>query len=120
MKVRHLEILYVPMLCILLGACEGETDLVRGYSLVVVDNRPTALISDKDDRVVVDPNIIRHKVIDTYIVGVREDAELDPRLSTKFGYFIFSTQTGELQEGLDRAAFEVAAKAIGINPRAFE
>jgi hypothetical protein len=103
-------------LCLLLGACEREVELGRGYQLVDVDTRPTSVITDPDNHMVVDPHVSRYEVIDPYILGERQDADLDPELSRKFGYFILNMQTGQLQEGLDREAFESALEAADIDP----
>ncbi|SRR6266487_1910493 len=103
------------VLCIFSVACgEKVVDLGAGYKYVRLDG-PNAAISDHDNHMVVDPNVTRYKVIGSYIVGERADANIDKRLSRNFGYFIVDTRTGQLVEGLDRPAFENALHARGLN-----
>lgn len=102
-------------LCVLLTCCgESEVNLGNGYKYVQLDGRAYA-ISNKDNRMVVDPNVIRYKVIGTYVVGERTNANIDERLSKKFGYFILNTQDGQLIEGLSKRKFESVLRGRNLN-----
>jgi hypothetical protein len=105
----------IVFLCFLLGACgEREIDPGAGYKYVQLDGT-NWVITDRDNYDVVHPNVIRCKVIDSYIVGERVDAKIDQRFSKKFGYFIFDTRIQQLVEGLSKSAFEATLRALHLN-----
>jgi hypothetical protein len=94
------------VLCIFVAACtEKEVELGAGYKYFPLDGKNAAIV-DRESRMVVDPNVSQHRVVDSYIVGERVDADIDDKLSKKFGYFIFDRRNGVLIEGLDKASFE--------------
>jgi len=99
---------------VLLTSCgEREVDIGDGYKYVQLDGRNWT-IADQEHHIVVDPNVKRCKVIGRFIVGERDDANIDERNSKKYGLFIFDKQTKMLIEGLDRNAFETALRARGL------
>ena len=105
--------------CTWVASCgEKEVDLGRGYKYVRVDGS-NAAIADRDNHMMVDPNVKRYKVVGSYVVGEREDAKIDERLSRNFGYFIFEMRSGQLLEGLDKAKFEKALTARNLNAEPF-
>lgn len=107
------------LLCILLSACgEREEQLGAGYTYVQLDGSSYA-ISDSNNRMVVAPNVSRYKILGSYIVGERKDANIDDRLSKHFSYFILDMQSGALLEGLDQASFKDALEARHLNSKPF-
>ena len=105
--------------CIGFVSCSQETSLPYGYKYFQI--APSiAAISDQQKQVVVDPNVVRYEVLGPYIVGERQDAELDPRFSDKFGFFILSMPDGRYIEGLSEAEFVVELRKRGLNTHPFE
>lgn len=103
----------------LLGACgENQVILGAGYKYVQLDGSNHA-ISDIDNRMVVEPNVTRYKVIEPYIVGERKDANIDERLSKRFGYFILDMQSKQLIEGLNDTAFADALRMRNLPAKQF-
>ena len=99
---------------VLLGSCgERTVDIGDGYQYVQLDGLAWT-IADQEHHIVVDPNVKRCKVIGRFIVGERSDANIDERLSKKYGLFIFDKQSKVLVEGLDRNGFETALRARGL------
>jgi hypothetical protein len=104
--------------CISLVSCaEKQVNLGAGYKYVQLDG-VNAAIADRDSHMVVDPNVKRYRVIGSYIVGERVNADIDVKLSKNFGYFIFDMRNGQLLEGLDKAKFdqELRARKLEIAP----
>jgi hypothetical protein len=107
------------LLCIVLGACgEAEFDLGRGYKYIQLDGRNFA-IARPDRYSAVDPNVTRYKVMDPYVVGERVHADIDSRLSQRYGYFVLDMRSGELLEGLDKQAFQEALLARNLDSSAY-
>ncbi len=113
--------LVVALLCFVLSACgEREISLGNGYLYVQLDGRNYA-ISDLRHAMVVDPNVVRYRLIGAYIVGERDVPTIidDPRFSRKFGFFILDAQTGQLVEGLNENEFETALRSRGLDLHPF-
>jgi hypothetical protein len=98
-------------------SCGGKSkDLGGGYKYVQLDGT-NAAIADRDSRMVVDPNVKQYRVVDSFIIGERVDANIDDKLSKRFGYFILDMREGQLLEGLDKASLEIALNARKlVNP----
>lgn len=104
---KIIAMLFFTILC----ACgESETDIGAGYKYIQLDGSNYTIV-DKNSHIVVDPNVARYKVLGCYVVGERNDANIDDRLSKKFGYFILDMHSGVLVEGLDKTRFENALRA---------
>ncbi|MFH1157905.1 MAG: hypothetical protein V1721_03345 [Pseudomonadota bacterium] len=112
------KVMTMFLFALLLGCGKGEVDLVAGYKYVQLDGSNHA-ISDRDNRMVVDPNVKWYRVIETYIMGERDDANIDPQLSKQYGYFILDTRNGQLIEGLSKFDFQDALRARHLNPAPF-
>jgi hypothetical protein len=107
----------VPILFyVLLSACgEDDLDIGSGYRYFELDGGNYAIV-DRNNLIVVDPNVTRYVVMDSYIFGEREKPSLidDPRFSRKFGYFILDMRNGEYVEGLDEVGFRSALGARNL------
>lgn len=91
-----------------LFACERQSsDLGHGYKLIGLDGQ-NAAIEDKNHRVVVDPNVVRYRVLGNYVVGERGNADIDDRLSKRYGFFVLDMRDGRYVEGLDEKNFRRA------------
>lgn len=103
------------LICSTLLACERKSvDLGYGFKLVGLDGR-NAAIANATDRMVVDPNVMRYKVFGSIIVGERDDAGIDERLSKRYGFFVFDMRTGMLFEGLNKSQLSERLKLYGIS-----
>jgi hypothetical protein len=104
----------IVLILLFLTACDtGITNLPHGYKYVQIDG-VNGDIANRYNVVVVDPNVERYDVIGDFIVGERSDAELDQRLSRRFGYFILDTRDGKYVEGLKQQQFERELQARGL------
>jgi hypothetical protein len=111
------------LLCMLAMSCqrpEREVNLGDGYKYVELDHVVNAAIVDREDHIVVDPNVKRFKVLGAFVVGERANANIDDKLSRRFGYFIFDKRNGTLLEGLDNAAFSAALRDRGLRSSPLE
>lgn len=114
-----MRIIAAALLCILLSGCgEKEVELEGGYKYVQLDGA-SYTITNRENRMVVAPNVSRYKIFGSYVVGERKDADIDDRLSRNFGFFILDTRTGELLEGLSQANFEEELRARHLNSHPF-
>lgn len=106
--------------CACLWACgESEVNLVAGYKYVQLDGHNFA-ISGSDNRMVVDPNVVRYKIVSPYVVGERKKSNIEGPLSQAFGFFILDINSGNLVEGLDGAAFADALRVRNLPADPFE
>ena len=68
--------------CIFVLSCaEKQVDLGAGYKYVKLDG-VNAAIADRDSHMVVDPNVKRYRVIGSYVVGERVNADIRNCLRT--------------------------------------
>jgi hypothetical protein len=105
----------------LLGCGDYEIPLQNGYSFSRTDSENHAII-DKKRRVVVYPDITDYEQASHLILGCRRKSKFlladIPELTTGFGYFILSTQTGEYVGGLSRDAFVRKRSSLGLSRQA--
>jgi len=110
-SLKRLQETLLILFCMIVVSCgEKSTDLGKGYKYVQLDGT-NAAIAGRDSHTVVDPNVKRYRVVDSYIIGERVAANIDDKLSKRFGYFIFDMRNGQLLEGLDKASLEIALNA---------
>jgi hypothetical protein len=110
------KITLLAMIIVLIGCDRGVSHLSHGYSYVQIDGVNGMIIADGSREVVVQPNVKRYAEVGYFIVGERSDAELNPNLSKKFGYFIFDTLHRSYVEGLSEQEFEKQLKARRLPP----
>lgn len=111
---------YAFALCFVLTSCgDREAQLPHGYKYVHI-SATIAAIGDRDNLVVVDPNVSRYEIIEPYLVGERTDAQLSDKFSKHLGYFILDMRNRELIEGLSKAGLESRLRDRGIRARPFE
>ena len=104
----------ILVLFVMLSACKEQSlDVGDGYKYVQLDGRNWT-IANKDNIMIVDPNVTKCKAIGALIVGYRNDSGIDERLSKKYGFFVFDKRSGVLVEGLDKGGFESALQAHGV------
>jgi len=115
------RILLSFLLALSLASCgEEENDLGNGYIHVELDGKNSAII-DRDRHLVVDADVAEYEVYGQYIVGIREDANINSSLSQKYGYFVFDGKTRILREGLSTFEFQKALRENNLNtPRWFK
>jgi hypothetical protein len=102
------------LVVLLLAGCgEGVTELGHGYKLISLDSANWC-IADGHQRIVVDPNVSHFRVLDPYVVGERDDANIDERNSRHYGFFIFDMRDRSYVEGMDKRQFEDALHKRGL------
>jgi hypothetical protein len=108
------------LLCVFAISC-AQTDegLGGGYRYVQLDGRNGAIV-DRNSLMVVDPNVRRHKIVGSFVVGERIDADIDDKLSKSFGYFIFDMRNGQLLEGLRKGDFQGALRTRNLPVDSFD
>jgi hypothetical protein len=104
--------------CVFLAACSQETSLPHGYKYIYA-SASSAGITNWRGELVVDPHVVRYKVLGPYIVGERVDDNLNPSMSDKYGFFLLDMRSGELIEGLKDTEFAEALRKRGLDPRPF-
>jgi hypothetical protein len=113
----RLGLLSLLAFLLLVGCGQSEVGLPYGYSYVQLDG-VNGTIVDSQHVVVIEPNVMRYQVIGRYIVGERNNPELDPRISRKYGYFVFDMLSRDYVGGLSKSDFETALRRrrLGQNP----
>jgi hypothetical protein len=104
----------IALLLVLCGCDTGIAKLPHGYSYVQIDGVNGMIVADATHEVAVEPNVKRYALVGDFVVGERNDAELSPKLSRRFGYFIFDTRDGNYVEGLNERQFEKELGARGL------
>ncbi len=119
-KFRFILTPLILLFALLLGCGKGEVDLIAGYKYIQLYGSIHA-ISDRDNKEVIDPNVKRYRVIEPYIIGERDNADLEDLqlYSTQYGYFIIDTRNGQLIEGLNKPDFQDALRARHLNSAPF-
>jgi hypothetical protein len=89
------------------------TVLPNGYKYLRLDTSNHDIL-DKKFRVVVDPNVEYYQIIGIYIVGKRNNANIDNIFSKQYGYFILNTRNHDYVEGMTDTEFRKALQKRGI------
>lgn len=101
----------------LAGCGDYSVSLRGGYSFVRTDGANRSIVN-KENGVVVYPDVASYEEINKFIVGCRQKSRLPlsekPEFTTGFGYFILDTETGKYSGGLSAAAFSNERKLLGL------
>jgi|SRR3954466_13552316 hypothetical protein len=90
----------VSLCALTLTACYQESiKLPQGYEYFHI-SPSIAAISDREHRVVVDPNVVEYAVTGDYVLGKRADARLTSRFSSRLWIF----HSGHASPQIDRGA----------------
>ncbi|MBV2185231.1 MAG: hypothetical protein KUL88_11900 [Rhizobium sp.] len=87
----------------LISCGQEDVSIEAGYRYFEIDGGNFAIV-DKDNHMVVHPNVIQYETRENYIIGKREKPKFadDVRFSRKFGYFALDISSGKLVEGLSK------------------
>ena len=104
--------LTVAVIFLLLSCGEKEEALGNGYKIIELSKNNMAIVKSNGSFVVY-PNVDRFSTFGDMVIGHRSLAvdnadENDNSFGSGLGYFIFSTRTGRLREGLSKEQLRTA------------